>query len=259
MKVVASAEFGFLAWELEVRGRSDGGSHFVCMPRRSAIAWRHITALEDWAVIPTKPVLLHEELGPLGWEQCGPAMSLQANLCLRGLPVTVQQMKDLIVLLGGARPAGIASRKMLEEILWKMSFLPDDLPQAKKSATATSAMDELDIDSQFSEVLSELGEDEANKTDLKELSAIKKKARIKRQMAVPLPDEPVQAKKKAKGRGKGKRRGRGKTKREGTAAPVKRGLVDGLLLRARKRCKRQAGQGPPAESPKHLIWISGLS
>ena len=258
MKVVASAEFGFLAWELEVRRRSDGGSHFVCMPRRSALAWRHITALADWAVVPTKPVLLHAELGPVGWEQSGPAMSLQANLCLRGLPITVQQMKDLIVLLGGAKPKGNASRKMLEEVLWQLSFLPEDVEQAKKSVTGASAMDEEDIDSQFSEVLSELGEDEANKTELKELTAIKKKARIKRQMDVPLQDEPVQKKKKGKGKGKG--RGRGKVKREGTAAPVKRGLVDSLVRRARKRCKLQAGQGPPAESQKHLdFWVKSLS
>ena len=246
MKVVAAAEYSFLAWELHVRTGPSGETCFVCRPERSYLKWKHITALEDWVVLPTQAVLLNELTGPVAWKKSAPAISLHAAACLAGLPLTVAQMKDLIVVLGGDKPSGNVSRKEVEDILWTMSFPELDLERAKAEAKAThaSAAKEDEIDSEFSEVLSELDDDEANKQDLKDMTSIKKRAKMMRKMAAKQQNVPVAAPKKRKGKGNGKGRGslakgNGKGRGRGSLpSNRKRHLVDSLLARARKASKQ---------------------
>ena len=104
-------------------------------------------------------------------------MSLQCAVCLAGLPLTVVQLKDLVRLLGG-HVKGNASRKTVEEHVWGLSFPEDELGAAKAAARAKVAEQENDWDSELSEVVSELDQDDANKQDLQDLKARKEKPRL---------------------------------------------------------------------------------
>ncbi|CAK9091349.1 Uncharacterized protein SCF082_LOCUS43038 [Durusdinium trenchii] len=182
MRVVASAEFSFLAWEMAVEQSDTGETIYVMKPSRQHLVWKSIVDLDDWAAIPTEPTLANVFQGPVGWRRSGEPMSLPMALCLAGTPITVQQIKDLIVLLGGDPVRGVPSRQHCEDILFQMLFNPEDLQEAKTKAEqyVSAKKPNEDIDSEFSEVLSELGHDENNQQDLKDLKVKRRKARLKR-------------------------------------------------------------------------------
>ncbi|CAK9105464.1 unnamed protein product [Durusdinium trenchii] len=182
MRVVASAEFSFLAWEMAVEQSDTGETIYVMKPSRQHLVWKSIVDLDDWAAIPTEPTLANVFQGPVGWRRSGEPMSLPMALCLAGTPITVQQIKDLIVLLGGDPVRGVPSRQHCEDILFQMLFNPEDLQEAKTKAEqyVSAKKPNKDIDSEFSEVLSELGHDENNQQDLKDLKVKRRKARLKR-------------------------------------------------------------------------------
>ena len=265
MKVVATAEYSFLAWDLAVEDHQQVGRVYMMHPARANLQWHHITDMSDWAVIPTSPVLANDSQGPICWKKNGGATSLLRNICLAGLPLTVMQMKDLIAVMGGSKLPGNCSRKHAEDVLWSIAFSEDELANARASAntrcTAAAAQEE-DMDSEFSEVLSELDQDEANKQDLREYTAVKKRARIKRRLGQTAEDTLLEPQKKKKGSGKARGKGRGKgqsknhskgrgknkikrklkNKKEHLVHPTgkRRKLLDSLLQRARVKASVHA-------------------
>ena len=266
MRVVASAEFSFLAWEMAVEQSDTGETIYVMKPSRQHLVWKSIVDLDDWAAIPTEPTLANVFQGPVGWRRSGEPMSLPMALCLAGTPITVQQIKDLIVLLGGDPVRGVPSRQHCEDILFQMLFNPEDLQEAKTKAEqyVSAKKPNEDIDSEFSEVLSELGHDENNQQDLKDLKVKRRKARLKRKA-----DVPVAPKGKGRGRGRGKGRGRGRGRGKGRAGrskdAEKEDIIGGkkrklgaLINSVAKRLKAQregtlhtAAQPPPPPEPEH--------
>lgn len=245
-KVIASGEYSFLAWLLSIE-KQDGETFMVMRPHRDNLKWFHLYDLEDWVVIPTKPALLNKQRGPVGWQKNGDAMSIELALCLAGLPITVKRMKSLIGLLGGEVPKGNASRKEVEEVLLEC-VVPEHKKVEARQSMNKPKQDE-DIDSEFSEVLSELGQDEANRTDIKDLRSKQRNARLKRKGAVK--DQEVgKAKKRKTGKGKGKGKGRGKGKGKGVK---RKGLGEqfiGIALKRMKASHDQHDQQPPPSSEK---------
>ena len=122
VRVVAAASYSFLAWDATVENIAMGQKAFVCKAVSDALQWHHLLELQDWLVIGTSPQLL-SATGPVGWLQVGEPMFLPHHLCLRGLPVTKDQILQLIRLLGGSAPAG-ADKRHLQEFLIK-NILPD--------------------------------------------------------------------------------------------------------------------------------------
>ena len=200
--------------------------------------------LNDWAFVPTEPVLLSQASGPIGWKKSGLSMSLQCAVCLAGLPLTVVQMKDLVKLLGG-HVKGNASRKTVEQHVWGLSFPEDELEAAKAAAKTRAAEQDNDWDSELSEVISELDQDDANKQDLQDLKARKKIAKLLMKLGARQPDEPVPARGKAKKSRLGKGKGKGKSKNDENRRTKKRCRPDSSSFAARTFKRRRLASEPP--------------
>ncbi|CAE7344097.1 unnamed protein product [Symbiodinium sp. CCMP2592] len=254
VKVVAATEYAFLAWEFSVQKLPDGDTCYCLRPDRRCLKWRHIVDLDDWAFVPTEPVLLNQTLGPIGWKKSGESMSLQCAVCLAGLPLTVVQMRDLVKLLGG-HVKGNASRKTVEEHVWGLSFPEDELEAAKAAAKPNVEEHDNDWDSELSEVISELDQDDANKQDLQEMKARKKKAKLLMKMDAKQHDQPIPTRGKAKGRGKGRGKGKGKgnRKKDEKTTTKKRGRLDDSSFASRtfkrRRLASEPAAAPPASEP----------
>ena len=180
-------------------------------PKRNQISWQHIVSLEDWVVLEVLPALVTESYGPLGWVKSGQPSTLQAALCSCGLEsCTVQELTELVLHLGAQLESGKCSKMSLMEQLIDMC-LPDGAAKqaafervrnlSKKKSAAAAADDE--IDSQFSEILSELDKEEGNQQDILEFKQKKRMLHAKRKGAAR--DKPLE-KKKGKGKGKGKQK-----------------------------------------------------
>ena len=227
IKVVAGNEYSFLGWKAEAQSipQNRGETCYVLPPAKECISFHHIIDLEDWIVVPTKPLLLTESRGPLGWKKDGEPRSLQAKVCLEGCTVlTNPQLTALIRHLGG-QIASNSTRRARVEMLIKMCLPESEQARAlamlgELEKQKAQDVDDDEIDSQFSELLSDLDKEEGDQQDIKDWKDKKKKLRAKRKLAAR--DAPVQPKKKSKGKGRGKgntkgRKGKGKGKRGGKA------------------------------------------
>ena len=143
----------------------------------------------------------------MGWVQVDEPLPLHFAICLEGVPLTVKQIKDVIRQLGGGEVEG--QKKKLQTMLIEMT-LPKDLQEVAISNLAgagkTSNQDE--IDSQFSEIISDLDRDEGNCQDVRDLKKRKRKAaasrRNKADKDVPLIPPKAKAKRKPKAKSKAK-------------------------------------------------------
>ncbi|CAK9040471.1 Uncharacterized protein SCF082_LOCUS29971 [Durusdinium trenchii] len=255
LKVVATAEYGFLAWAMSLKVLENGDRVFVLMPDRKHLQWHHITDLESWVYLPCKPTLINDIQGPLGWKVEGAPMPLEQAVVMKGMPITVQQMMDLVKYMGGSLPSkSKPSRKAMEELLMKSVFQPENVHAAQEefSRMKNKKVEETkyEIDSDFSELLSELGQDDANTQDLKDLKSKRRQQRVARKMKkddVPLKeDKPKRGRGRGrgKGRGRGRSAGKGKPEEEETNPPQKKrkNFVEKLLEAARKKLRTHDGE-----------------
>ena len=169
---------------------------------------------------------------PLGWKQVGGPLPLENACCLHGVPLTYLQIKKLIKAFGGSIK-GTPPKRTLQLQLIDMLLPPEQHEEAKALIENEKVVKDDGFDSDFSELISELGQDEGNTQDLKEYKDKKKVRKLKRKMAaagaeeVPKPKKKAKAKAKAKGKGKGKAGGKG-----GKGKKAKKGLWASLLKRA---------------------------
>ncbi len=208
LKVMASAEFGLLAVSVGIEVRADGARHYVCHKDREAIGWHHIMDLDDWIHVQVVPCMVHAG-GPVGWSLSGGPVPLEYALCMRGVNITYQQIKKLLQALGGS-VKGTPSKKVLRTRLIEL-VLPEELWEKAKAMVPEDQQVSEDFDTDLSEVVSELGHDDGNAQDLKDLKE-KKKARRLRYKYQKGGDQVVQGPEKKKSKGKGKKKGKARRK-----------------------------------------------
>ena len=114
--IVARANFAFLGWDMEVVSSTEEGLSIMKPYRKFSLAWHHVTDLESWVEVPTKPKLLGPN-GPLGLEQTGDAMFLPYARIAEGLQLTVKQCLDLLKFLGVPCKKN-ASKETLQNVAW---------------------------------------------------------------------------------------------------------------------------------------------
>ncbi|CAK9057969.1 unnamed protein product, partial [Durusdinium trenchii] len=224
---------------------------YTLVEKSTGISWYHITDLDEWLVIPTEPRLLTEVRGPVGWVKCGDPMSLQAAMCMEGCAtLIVQQMKALVLKLGGTPPKP-ATKRAYQELLISMCLEKSLQAEALKKVeeSGKKETEDSEIDSQFSEVLSDLGKDDGNRQDLKELAQKRQTQKVKRKLAAR--DKPVEEgkkKKKSKSKGKGKAKGKGKGKKDKKQA-------NKFMAKFAQKFKAGGGKGHPgsAEAAPGLV------
>ena len=246
LKVVAGSEYAFLGWQAEATPVPLGSDVvFTLVENKECLSFHHIFDLEDWLFIPTKPRLLTPMRGPLGWERCGDPLPLQSQMCLEGCKLlTNTQLVALVKHLGGEPPKR-AKRRELQELVTAMC-LGGELQAAalKKIEESEKTMDSEEIDSQFSEILSDLDKEEGNRQDIQEFKKKKQVQNAKRKLAAR--DKPVGQKKKkgkGKGRGKGKGKGKGKNKKDPAKKQAKRSFMSNFLKK-RKHGGSKVDQEP---------------
>ncbi len=241
IKVLASAEFAFLGLSMHVVITNDEKRFYCCSQERSEIRWHYIVDLDDWLQLQVEPALVGGYKGPLGWKLAGePPLPLEVAALVFGMPITYQQVMGLLRHLDLAEgvPKNLSKKKALEILIDKV--VPDELvEQAKEKCQTEEDQEGQDFDTDFSEVISELGNDDANAQDLKEYKQKKKFHNMKRKMAQR--DTPIP---------KAKAKRRPKAKAKGKAAPKKASLGRKLMKKAME--KMSAGElepEPPVPEP----------
>lgn len=236
VKVIASAEFGFLGVDIVIKKGPDDERFYLCRAQRSAIMWHYIYDLDNWADLPVTGCLVNETKGPVGWKRSGvEPFSLPAAACIFGLTMSHGQICRLIRLLGGNVPGGTPAKKVVHELLIDM-VVPEEFKEQAKSHIKVGGGGggpEDGFDTDLSEVVSELAQDDANQQDIKEFKQKKKYHRLKKQLGAEK-DEPVQNKRK-------KPKAKGKAKAKPKAKP---NLLNSLLKRARKMRKEKENEEP---------------
>ncbi|CAE7251958.1 unnamed protein product [Symbiodinium sp. CCMP2456] len=181
MRVVASGPCAFLAWQAQATVQN-GLTVYLCSADIRSVGWEHITDFNEWLVVPTKPVLVNESRGPLGWVRSGDPQTLPCSLCLRGLKLTKSQLLQLISKLGGVATAA-ASKRRLQEILIGIALVSlDEQKQAMDQLGAVEQQDNDEIDSQLSEIISELDKEDGNQQELAEYKKKRQAQRWKRKL-----------------------------------------------------------------------------
>ena len=259
VKVLASAEFGFVGLRMKVELSREGQRFYCCGKSRADINFHYIWDLDDWIEVEVEPCMPGIHLGPIGWEAAGSPLPLLVSALTHGHTMTMQQVLGLLKLFGGSSGLGASPSKKAAMEMLIGRVVPDDLVDLALShiqeADAKESKEEKMFDSDFSEVLSELGQDENNLQDLKELKEKKKFYKMKRKMkardsAIP------KAKAKAKAKGKAKAKAKAKPK-------AKVGLGAQWVRRTQNRlaASREAGanmphpdasmppEAPPPEAP----------
>ena len=210
MKVMCSAEFGFLALTMEAK-EVGSGRIYLCQTSRADIIWRHIWDLDDWLEVQMSPFLVGRHTGPVGYRLSGdPPMPLEVAACIFGHPMTFKQASDLVSLFGGSLPPKASKKNAMEALIELV--VPSENQDLAKSFLKIDEYDDKGFDSDFSEVISELAQDEGNQTDLKDFRDKKRIYNKKRQMAAR--DAPLQGKErkpKAKAKAKAKAKNKPKT------------------------------------------------
>eukprot|EP00438_Fugacium_kawagutii_P030972 Skav203548 [mRNA] locus=scaffold3576:25249:29754:+ [translate_table: standard] len=251
IKVLASAEFGFVGMRVEVRQARNHQRCYCCSQGRDMVQFFYIWDLDDWLDVPVEPILLGGNSGPIGWVPTGEAplpLHLAALVC--GHNMTFQQALGLLRMFDGADGLKANPSKNIVMTALIKCVVPEHLQErALSHLKAIEAKEENMFDSDFSEVLSELDQDDANAQDLKELKEKKKFYKMKRKMGVadgPIPK--AKAKAKAKGKAKAKAKAKGKAKAEPKA---KLGLGRALIQRAQKKMAEHQKEEEAAKAFEH--------
>ena len=206
----------------------------MCDLRREAIEFHFIMDLEDWSCLQTEPFLAGSDgsRGPIMWRPTKdadgndlPALGLVASALVSGYALTYLQMKQLLLGLGG-NAGGQPSKPQLRELLIQAA-VPNSYMEKARVHLGQVAEEE-EVDSNYSEVISELGQDDANANDLKELRQKKKHRKLKKALKTQAEIVEMQAKAKSKAKAS-KAKAKPKCKRSA------KGLVGALVERARKR------------------------
>jgi len=122
--------------------------------------------------------------------------------------LTYIQIKKLIKAFGGSIK-GTPSKKSSQLQLIEMILPPEQQAEAKALIEDEKGAGKEDFDSDFSELISELGQDEGNTHDLKEYKEKKKVRKLQRKMAA-AGDEVVTLKQRPREKARGKARGKGR-------------------------------------------------
>lgn len=221
---LASAEHAFLAIRLLVESMHDGSSAYRCVLSRDAVQFHYVFDLQDWVHVPTEAFLAGAggSRGPVMWrkacDQEGvplPTMGLVGAALVHGSNITYQQMKDLAKGAFGVEIKGNPPLKELQEQLINLSLQGQDAVAAMHKLEQKCPSSQDDMDSELSEVVSELDHD-GNECDLRDLKAKKrhrkvKEAWLKGQQVVQ--GKPAKAKGKAKGKAKAKCKAKATKKR----------------------------------------------
>eukprot|EP00438_Fugacium_kawagutii_P035086 Skav205139 [mRNA] locus=scaffold3411:179900:184204:- [translate_table: standard] len=236
--VIASAEFSFLGVSMEVRVALDGLRTFHCILDRNAIAFHHIVSLDDWLHLPAEPCLANA-LGtrpPVGWKRVGEPLQVDAAALVHGSSLTFQNLKDLLRETGASLPRQ-PSKKSVAELLISI-IVPEEFQDAARAhyVQGEATQEEGDgMDSELSELISELGQDDANTQDLKDLQEKKRHYRNKRALEkAEKAAKEEDAKKKAKGKGRGKGKAKAKPKAKAEPKAKAGGFLESLVQRARR-------------------------
>ena len=219
IKVLASAEFAFFGVLMKVENRPGDQRLYMCSTHRDSFQWHHICNLDDWLELQVEPCLANGNgtALPVAWKQGQQdqhPLTLEAAALIYGYNITFQQACALIRHLGGTVPPAPVSKATVLQILINMT-VPETHVAAAKAASLPKEAALDDFDSDLSEVLSELAQDDNNHQDLKDLKAKKRTYKLRRKLAekdTPVDGKKRRAKAKAKGKAKAKAKGRPKAK-----------------------------------------------
>jgi hypothetical protein len=246
VKVLASAEFGFVGLRMKVVVL-DQKRFYCCCQGRDQFMTHYIHDLDDWIELHTEPSLLGGHTGPIGWVPTGHApLPLDVSALAQGHSMTFQQALGLLRLYGAA--GGLPGNPSKATVMKKLieTVVPDNLKeQALSHLQAPQAKEEQMFDSDFSEVLSELGQDENNIQDLKEYKEKKKFYNMKRRMNAK--DSPI-PKAKAKGKAKAKAK----------AKPKPKAKAKDFATRFSNRRAKKLAEDKKAEEEACLDFADGL-
>ena len=208
IKVLASSMFAFLGVAVNVGRDPSGESVYTCSLKRNDVQWHHCCSLDDWLHLQVEPFLLHADgtLPPVAWKPAGDPLTLEAAALVSGHGITYQQAKQLLKHLEGPRLAGNASKNLVMETLIGIA-VPEELQDLARGHLQERKQEEMDSD--LSEVISELGQDDANIQDLKSYKEKKRSYKLRKQLATK--DEEVKGNKR-KPRAKGKAKAKAKAK-----------------------------------------------
>ena len=198
VKVVGCAEYGVLTWHMDVSSSSNN-SYFM-RPNRSLLHWMHITKLDDWVHVPTKPFVTED--CTIEWMRTGQPLPLPIALVQGGVELNVVQLKKLLAILKINRQ-GCNDRAGLHTLLVENILCNPDEKQKAMNAYERAGQEE-PLDSDLEDVISCLDEEDANTLDLKELKEKKKKKRY--QTVKTDASKPVRGAGRARGRGRGRGR-----------------------------------------------------
>ena len=229
IKVLASSMFAFLGVAVNVARGLDGGPVYTCSCKRDDVQWYHCCSLDDWLHLHVEPFLLHADgtLPPVAWKAAGDPLTLEAAALCAGHVITYQQAKKLLQHLGGPKLPGNSSKKLVMETLIGIA-VPEELQDLARGHLEEGKQE--DMDSELSEVISELGQDDANIQDLKSYKEKKRSYKLRKQLAKQ-DDEEVKGKKR-KPRAKGKAKAKAKAK-------AKMSFGQALFKRAQKLQKER--------------------
>ena len=238
IKVMASAEFGLLGLLANVERTYDNQKAYTLpYKHRESMQWFHITDLGDWLEVQVAPTLTQGEgtLGPVGWCEKGEPLTLEAAAMIAGYTITYQHMKELIKVIGGdgCLPKGQVPKRQLQELMIDMC-VPDEYKELARAHLQDKKDADDEIDTDFSELLSELDKDDNNTQDLKDLKEKRKHHRMKRVLKTK--DEMVKPKAKAKGKAKGKAKAKPKPKAKSKS------FLNSLIKRAQARLEQEKAE-----------------
>lgn len=213
IKVLSSAEFGFLGIFMQVTRAADGASLFTCSRRREDAHRHHICSLDDWLCLEMEPCLMNGDgtLPPLAWRQNADPLSLEAAALIHGSTITFQQAKKLLDHLGAPKVRGNASKQTVMQALVEFVLPEEQREAAMKHYTKDVPQEEMDSD--FSEINSELGQDDGNVQDLKQYKEKKRTYKLRKKLAEePEPEAGPKRRPKAKAKSKAKAKAKAKAK-----------------------------------------------
>ena len=200
VKVVGCAEYGVLTWHM---GVSSNTTYFMS-PNRSYLQWMHITKLDEWVHVPTKPVVTENCI--IEWMRVGQPVPLPMALVQEGVELNVAQLKKLLAILKINRQ-GCNDRAGLHTLLVE-NILYNPHEKQRAMDAYERAGQEAPLDSDLGDVISCLDDEDANTLDLKELKEKRKKKRYQKLNTDA--NKPVKEPGAARARGRGRGRGRGR-------------------------------------------------
>ena len=215
-KVLASAQFSLLAVVMEVKTDRQGENIILCCRTRTAFQWVHIIDVDDWIELQVEPALLQENKGPLGWKVKSQPLTLISAALIKGHTITYNLAIKLVEHFNGTVKKNTAKQTVMEMLI-KLAGVPDEhMAEALSHLKPKKEKEDLDFDTDLSEVISELGQDDGNNQDLKDYKQKKRARKLRRAAAKDQPVEPPEKKKrKPKAKGKAKAKAKPKAKAKG--------------------------------------------